>query len=92
MSGETPRRIRRTRDEWQRLIDEQSASGLTQTVFCQSKGLSLASFQNWKRKLAEASPTGSPWLELGTLGASSDASWDVELQLGEGICLRLRQC
>ncbi len=94
MSKTITRRTRRSREQWQRLLDEQSASGQTQTTFCQAKGLCLASFQNWKRRLAaEASEQPSqPWVELGTLDQVSGPGWDIELDLGNGVCLRLRRC
>lgn len=86
------RRPRRSRDEWQRLIETQAASGQTQAVFCAEHGVSVASLQNWKRRLAVPEPTLAPWLELGTLAEAKSTSWDIELDLGEGICLRLRRC
>jgi len=91
MSESTKRRIRRSQTEWQQLIDDQTDSGQTQAAFCAANGISVASFQNWKRRLAaEVSP--EPWLELGTLAQQSTSTWDIELQLGDGICLRLRRC
>jgi len=94
MSEATGRRRRRTRSEWQQLLEAQADSGLRPTAFCQANGLSLASFQQWKRKLADEPPgeSGAPWVELGTLAASSVSGWDIELQLGDGICFRLRRC
>jgi len=84
-------RIRRSQTEWQRLIDDQSDSGQTQAAFCAASGISVASFQNWKRRLAaEVSP--APWLELGTLAQQGTSAWDIELDLGDGVCLRLRRC
>ena len=91
MSETKRRRIRLGEAEWQRLINEQTDSGQTQAAFCAANGISVASFQNWKRRLAaEVSP--EPWLELGTLAQQSTSTWDIELQLGDGICLRLRRC
>ena len=91
MSESTKRRIRRSEAEWQRLINEQTDSGQTQAAFCAANGISVASFQNWKRRLAvKVSP--EPWLELGTLAQQSTSASDIELQLGDGICLRLRRC
>ena len=52
MSGQAARRASRSREEWQRLVSEQAESGLPQAAFCETKGLSLASLQYWKRKLA----------------------------------------
>jgi hypothetical protein len=85
------RRIRRNRVEWQQLIEEQAGSGLTQSAFCASHGISVGSFGNWKRRLSAEAPL-EPWLELGTLGGHGAAGWDVELDLGEGVCLRFRRC
>jgi hypothetical protein len=94
--SETPRRhVRRSPSEWQQLIDEQARSGLSQTAFCAARTVSTTSFQHWKRRLAAAaSPSSSPtWLELGALPERpATAGWDVELELGDGICLRLRRC
>ena len=66
--------IRRSRSQWQQLMTAQQASGLSQKVFCQQEGISVAIFGYWKRKLkreagvstlawpqADASPD---WLEL----------------------------
>jgi putative transposase len=92
MSSLTKRRIRRSRDEWRRLIDEQSKSGKTQSAFCAVRGISVASLQNWRRRLAAPDGTPGPWLELGTLAEAKSVSWDIELDLGEGVCLRLRRC
>jgi hypothetical protein len=91
MSESTRRRIRRGRDEWQRLIDEQADGDLTQTAFCATRGISIGSFQNWKRRLAAEMPS-EPWLELGTLAERGASGWDIELDLGDGVCLRLRRC
>ena len=52
MSESTKRRIWRGEDEWQRLIEEQADSGLTQAAFCAANGTSPGSFQNWMRRLA----------------------------------------
>ena len=94
--SETPRRhVRRSRSDWQQLIDDQARSGQSQRAFCAAHALSAKSFQHWKRQLAAtaAAPPPSPWLELGSLPARAPATgWDVELDLGAGVCLRLRRC
>ena len=90
---EIPRRhVRRRRSDWQQLIDEQARSGQSQRAFCAARALSAKSFQHWKRQLAAASPS-LPWLELGALPERPVATgWDLELELGAGVCLRLRRC
>jgi hypothetical protein len=93
MSEVMKKYVRRGPDEWRRLIDEFAGSGLTQVAFCKSKGVSVASFGNWKHRLAqEESTPSSSWVELGTLSDFDSPRWDIELQLGDGICLRLRRC
>ncbi len=48
---------RRTPEQWRNLIDQQYESGLSQKAFCQSHGLSLATFTNWKRRLKHPAET-----------------------------------
>lgn len=88
----SPRRIRRSREEWQQLIEEQKGSGQTQAAFCAAHGVSVGSLQNWKRRLAAPDATPEPWLEFGTLAEAKSATWDIELDLGDGIVVRLRRC
>lgn len=92
---------RRNKAEWQRLIDEQAACGLTQKAFCDRAGIAPATFGYWKRKLKRVDPSPSnegvttqavsldDWIELPT--SASPSGWYIELDLGGGLCLRLRQ-
>jgi putative transposase len=92
---ETPRRhVRRSPSEWQQLIDEQARSGLSQTVFCAARAVSAKSFQHRKRQLAAtAAAPPAAWLDLGSFPERAPATgWDLELELGAGVCLRLRRC
>lgn len=41
------------RSTWQGHLDDQLSSGLSQRDFCASRGLSLASFGYWKRRLSK---------------------------------------
>ncbi len=50
----------RTREEWQRLLTEQAASGQTIRTFCQAKGVGQSSFARWKERLTKAGPSGDP--------------------------------
>ena len=95
MSATTQVGKRRGQEEWQYLISEQQNSDLSQKVYCQERGLGLSTFQYWKRKLT---PAGLPvsqadsWLELpSAVDGSLVAGWDIELELGNGICLRFKQ-
>ena len=95
---------RRNTTEWQRLIEEQAASGLTQKAFCEQMGIPVGTFGYWKRKLRTENGDASAqdpergtavsladWIELPTGGPASGDGWQVELDLGNGLCLRLRQ-
>ncbi len=92
---------RRSKNEWHQLIEEQAVSGLTQKAFCEQKGIPVATFGYWKRKRqAEtvSTPTESgagtvslaDWIELPS-HALVVGGWQIELDLGGGLCLRLRQ-
>jgi len=93
MTESTRRHVRRSPSEWQQLIDEQAHSGLSQTAFCAARAVSTTSFQHWKRRLSAAASPSPTWLDLGPLPERPAATgWDIELELGEGVCLRLRRC
>ncbi len=92
---------RRSKAQWQQLIEAQQSSGLSQTAFCQQEGLSIGTFSNWKRKLKDdkesfiplantGSPSSDPWIEL-PAALPTDNPWHIELDLGNGVCLRLSQ-
>ena len=91
----TPNRPRRSRAQWQRLLDAQSASGLSQQAYCAQRHIAYSSFCRWKRELARvernARPTGtSSFVEL-TVPTPAESRWEVELELGNGVFLRLRR-
>ncbi len=92
---------RRNKSEWQRLIDEQAASGLSRKAFCEDAGIALSTFDYWKRKLrsegtgrSETSENGcrvslDDWIELSPPATEPASGWHIELDLGNGVCLRL---
>ena len=97
---------RRSREEWQALVSEQQASGLTQSAFCRQRGLALSTFHYWKRKLASAKTGdgangsavlgGQPaFTEIALPSSSTDAGGEgqpseVELELGAGVRVIIR--
>jgi len=101
--GSATRERRRRRDEWQALVDEQQASGLTQSAFCRQRGLALSTFHYWKRKLATAEAGDSARVSAASSGqpafteiALPDADEgetrpsEVELELGPGVRVIIR--
>ncbi|EIC22120.1 IS66 family insertion sequence element accessory protein TnpA [Thiorhodovibrio frisius] len=59
---------RRTRQQWQALVDGWASSGLTQGEYCRRQGISVASFARWRaifrrarqRQPAEPTPSAGP--------------------------------
>jgi putative transposase len=96
------RRVRRSRAQWQGLIERAAHSPLSIGAFCGAEGISTASFYSWRKRLgavppgaavAETTAEDGAFLELGVLGgeAAGPAPWDIELDLGAGLVLRLRR-
>lgn len=89
----TTSHIRRSGEQWRRLIQEQADSGQSQAAFCKMRRLSLSTFQYWKKHLSsareETSTPTTPWLELPAMLSPASGVWDIELDLGDGVRLRL---
>ncbi len=85
-------RTRRSESEWRALIEEQAGSGLSQRKFCVSHGVSLSSFTNARRRFAApASRPAAPEFVPVTMDTGEGTGWELELALGGGVTLRLRQ-
>lgn len=88
---------RRSRREWQSLIERAERSALGVTAFCAAQGVSTASFYLWRKRLAAQVEAPAEFLDLGELQAQAQPraergdGWELELALGEGLVLRLRR-
>lgn len=88
----SPRR-RRTRAQWQRVLAAQDASGLSQQAYCARNHIAYSSFCRWKRALSRPElPTSPAFIELTPAAPATRTGWDVEIELGGGMFLRLRRC
>lgn len=97
----TTTRVRRTGADWQAVISRAERSALSTAAFCAAEGISTASFYLWRKRLRASDPPqgdvgeeAPEFLDLGQLSrpAKTDAaSWDLELDLGDGVVLRLRR-
>ena len=100
----TRHRARRTAAQWRKLIERFDRSGQTRGNFCAANGLALSTFDLWRRKLGEAQAPAdeahpeSLFVELtnvtepaGSRSAAGTGAWEVELELGAGVVLRLRR-
>ena len=101
----TRHRARRTVAQWQELIERFERSGQTRGNFCAANALALSTFDLWRRKLGETqapvdeAPCESLFVELtnatepagSSRSAAGTGAWEVELELGAGMVLRLRR-
>lgn len=89
---------RRTPDQWQKLMEQFDSSGKTREQFCHSKGIALATFAMWRRKLRAtalvAAPPAFVQVELPReaefISAESHEPPDLVVELPYGVILRFR--
>ena len=86
---------RRTVEQWQAIVDQQIASGLSGAAFCKSEGIKYQSFMNWRLKLTTSKgpvPTEAGFIELTKPEQSNEekpSEWLLELDLAPGVQLRI---
>ncbi len=90
-------RIRRSATQWRDIIRQYEQSGQTQAEFCSAYSLALSTFSRWHQRLAGLSDcvpnNEASFIELSPHeppATDSSTPWDVELQLGTDMVLRLR--
>lgn len=84
---------RRSREEWARLMAAYEAGDATQRAFCAEHGLAYSTFCYWRRRLGEegsASGEAPMLVELPVAAGGGAGEWRVELDLGDGIVVRLK--
>ena len=88
---------RRNTAQWQELVERFERAGQTRKRFCATHGLALSTFDLWRRKLRVAPAVREEAPEALFVELSNTAvvqtgapSWDVELELGAGVVLRVR--
>lgn len=83
----------RSADAWAQLMAEYEASNMTQREFCAQRALAYSTFGYWRKRLRQSVPAkaqAEPLFELPVLPMNRDPAWRVELDLGEGVVLRLK--
>lgn len=89
---------RRTPEQWQKLMEQFESSGKTQEQFCQSRGIALATFTMWRRKLKATAlaPTAPAFVQVHlpqnaeVLPLESSEPVDLVVELPYGVVLRFR--
>ena len=91
MNGSSRRR-RRTANEWEKLVSRFEQGVQTRRDFCLSQGVSVSTFNLWRRKLRgnTAQHDESMFVEVSQAEPTGVSWWDVELELGGGVILRVR--
>jgi transposase len=93
--------VRRSRQEWERLVRGWERSGLSQQAYCERRGISVASLQRWRRLLAPGpgteSPVAAPAPEFVPVtlvdDAAAAAAVELTLVLRDGLRLEIgAQC
>lgn len=84
---------RRSREQWQQIIEQFQASDQSGAAFCKSQAISYASFCQWKQTLLSAravatKPADGGFVDLQSLISDGDA-WKIVLRLGADIELVL---
>jgi hypothetical protein len=87
-------------------MDRFEASELSRSAFCRQHSISLTSFDRWRKRLRSESQVtdkkeAAIFVELADAGDAdanpvstsgvSTGAWDIELQISEGMVLRLRR-
>ena len=95
-------RIRRSAEQWRELLNRFEHSGQTREQFCTEQGLALSSFTRWRGKLRQQRPAVADgagageavFVELApdqAVSAQPPRPWELELQLGGGLVVRVRR-
>jgi hypothetical protein len=89
-------RVRRTRSEWQTIMQAFAKSGLTVVEFCEREKISASVFAAWKRRLSESEAAPAGFVELKANASTSPSpprpapptNAEFELTLPGGAVLR----
>ena len=91
------KRVQRTRGQWKSLVEEFTTSGLTKTAFCKKKTIATSCFHRWQQVFSGQS-AAAEFIDItepvaavaSSPPVAGNADWQVELELGTGMVLRLR--
>jgi hypothetical protein len=83
-------KVRRSRDEWQRIFEHFESSDLSESGFCRREKISKSSFSKWKRRLATTETKAIDFVELASPRPAevTARSGELEIRLPDGVVLR----
>jgi len=74
-------------------MEQYKASGLKQRTFCEQHGIAYSTFCYWRKQLRQSASIenySEHLFELPMLPVDESPDWRVELDLGQGVVLRLK--
>lgn len=91
---QSQRRPRKTKTQWQAILADFHQSNLSASAYCQEQGLAYGTFAKWRQRLAQVEPAEktAELIELMSpvpVAPSKPGHWQVELELGNGMTLRV---
>ncbi len=81
-------RVRRSRDEWQEIMDRFRVSGLSEAEFCRREKLSPSRFSKWRRQLPTSVAKSAAFVEVVPVEPATTSRGEFELSLPSGVTLR----
>lgn len=85
-------KVRRTKEQWQQLVEGQADSGQSISDYCAYHGITVSGFYQWRKKLQGAEVVqGQPgdWLPFTSSQGNESDNWQIELALPGGVVLRM---
>jgi len=88
------RQPRKSHAQWQQILSDFNQTDLPANVYCKEHNLAYGTFAKWRQRLTrhEQATDRRSLVELiaPTSSSSKPEQWQVELELGNGMTLRLR--
>jgi len=91
-------KVRRSREEWERIFDRFYSSEMTGAAFCRREKLAKSSFEKWRKKIGRRpkplAPTFVEWpsapdpVPTSRVASPALSSGELELSLPGGVVLR----
>lgn len=85
------RASRRSSDEWQKIYKNWLVSGQTLAEFATSQGLSYSTLNKWVGHFRREESQSADLPAFVNIAKPAVQIWDFELDLGQGIVLRMRK-
>src|SRR5215475_6646912 len=81
--------VQRSAAQWREIIVRYRQSGLGMKEFCEQEGLTFRTFEEWERRQRRAERSKGQFVEVKAPSVTA-SSWAVEVELPNGVRLRVR--